>query len=257
MTTPDDTDFDLHLPAGTKDAFLKRIAEVPEEKRTLWRFHVVQANESLETIAASFHGRASEIESANELTAGDPVAAGDGLVVPVTATLALPHPLRYITRAGDTLVTIADRFNVSVEELRRWNHLTSSRVGAQRSLYVSTPVHLAPVTHVRSKRSRAGSASRTVAATPRAATIACTPHGARALRIPPRAGSHAPQRRRARMLHQGGALTMAAAWGWRIGYLTKKKKLAIGGARMHSVARIRARCKCSPSCIAKEIRNAS
>src|SRR6185312_8343900 len=68
---------------------------------------------------------------------------------------ALPHPLRYITRAGDTLVTVADRFNISVEDLRRWNHLTSSRVGAQRSLYVSAPVHLAPVTHVRSRRSKA------------------------------------------------------------------------------------------------------
>jgi membrane-bound lytic murein transglycosylase D len=152
MTTPDSSDFDLHLPVGTKDAFFKRIAEVPEDKRTTWRFHRVQSGESLETIAASFHGRASEIAAANDLTAGDSVAPGDELVVPVTV-LAMPHTLRYITRAGDTLVTIADRFNVTVEDLRRWNHLTSSRVGAQHSLYVSEPVHLAPVTHVRSRRS--------------------------------------------------------------------------------------------------------
>ncbi len=163
MTTPDGSDFDLHLPVGTKDAFLKRVAQVPEDKRTTWRFHVVQTGESLETIAATFHDRASEIASANDLMAGDPVAAGDQLVVPIAATLALPHPLRYTTRAGDTLVTIADRFNISVEDLRRWNHLSSSRVGGQRALYVSEPVHLAPVTHVRSRHSRTGNAAHTIA----------------------------------------------------------------------------------------------
>jgi membrane-bound lytic murein transglycosylase D len=165
MTTPDGADFDLHIPTGTRDAFLKRIAEVPENKRTAWRFHVVQAGESMETIATSFHDRVSEIAAANQLSAGDPLAAGDELVVPVSASLALPHPLRYTTRTGDTLVTVADRFNVSVEDLRRWNHLKSSRVGAQRSLYVSEPVRLAPVTHVRSRRSH-GSQGRTAGSMP-------------------------------------------------------------------------------------------
>jgi membrane-bound lytic murein transglycosylase D len=154
MTTPEDTDFDLHIPAGTKDVFEKRIAEIPEDKRTTWRFHVVQPGESLETIASSFRDRASELAAVNKLAADDPVAAGDELVVPVAASLALPHPLRYTTRAGDTLVTVADRFNVSVEDLRRWNHLTSSRVGARRSLYVSAPVRLAPATHVRSRKTK-------------------------------------------------------------------------------------------------------
>ncbi len=158
MTTPGDTDFDLHLPTGTRDLFLKRIAEVPEDKRATWRFHVVQAGESLETIAESFHDRAPAIATVNKLAADDPVAPGDELVIPASATLALPHPLRYNTRAGDTLVMVADRFNVSVEDLRRWNHLTSSRVGPQRSLYVSAPLHLAPVPHTRSRHSHTASA---------------------------------------------------------------------------------------------------
>ncbi|HEY5056358.1 MAG TPA: transglycosylase SLT domain-containing protein, partial [Acidobacteriaceae bacterium] len=125
MTTPGETDFDLHIPPGTKDVFLKRIAEVPDDKRTTWRFHVVQAGESLETIAATFRDRASEIATANHLVTDAPVTAGEELVVPVNAAAALPHPLHYTTRAGDTLVTIADRFNISVEDLRRWNHLSS------------------------------------------------------------------------------------------------------------------------------------
>jgi membrane-bound lytic murein transglycosylase D len=48
-------------------------------------------------------------------------------------------------------VTIADRFNVSVEDLRRWNHLSSTAIQPHRTLDVQEPVHLAPVAHVRAK----------------------------------------------------------------------------------------------------------
>ena len=180
MTTPGDTDFDLHIPTGTRDAFLKRIAEIPEDKRTSWRFHVVEAGESLDSIAGSFHDYPAEIAKANDLAADHSIGAGDELVVPVSAA-TMPHPLRYITRAGDTLVTVADRFNVSVEDLRHWNHLSSSRVGPKRSLYVSEPVHLAPVTHVRAKRSRsARSGSRSTGATMSAKPAKATSRGATA-----------------------------------------------------------------------------
>jgi membrane-bound lytic murein transglycosylase D len=153
MTTPQDTDFDLHLPAGTRDLFLKRIQQIPEGKRASWRFHVVRAGESLDTIATSYHDRPSEIASANALAPDASINTGDELVVPVAVAIAAPHPLHYITRAGDTLVTVADRFNVSVENLRRWNHLSSSTIKPQRSLFVSQPVRLAPAAHTSAKKS--------------------------------------------------------------------------------------------------------
>lgn len=159
MSTPRDTDFDLHLPAGTHDVFLKRIKDIPEDKRTSWRFHVVKAGESLDSIAVTFHDHPADIATANDIASSDPVEAGDELVVPVSIATAAPHPLHYVTRSGDTLVTIADRFNVSVEDLRRWNHLSSSRVTPRRSLFVSQPVRLAPVTHVRAKHSHAASSA--------------------------------------------------------------------------------------------------
>ena len=169
MTTPGDADFDLHLPAGTRDSFLKRIKDIPEDKRTSWRFHVVRAGESLDSIATSFHGHPQEIAAANAITADAAVTTGEELIVPVPAAIALPHPLHYTTKAGDTLVTVADRFNVSVEDLRRWNHLSSSKIAPRRLLYVSQPIRLAPVTHVRAKRSRTAAGTtvtkKTVAAT--------------------------------------------------------------------------------------------
>lgn len=154
MTTPRETDFDLHVPAGTRDVYLKRIKEIPEDKRTSWRFHVVRAGESLDGIASSFHDRPSELATANGLATDASIETGDELVVPAASAVAALHPLRYTTRAGDTLVTVADRFNVSVENLRRWNHLSSSMIKPHRTLYVDQPIRLAPVTHVRAKGSR-------------------------------------------------------------------------------------------------------
>ena len=155
MTTSRDEDFDLHLPVGTRDVYLKRIKDIPEDKRTSWRFHVVRPGESLDSIASSFHDRPSEIATANDLTADATIHAGDELIVPVANAVAAPHAMHYVTRIGDTLVTVADRFNVSVEDLRRWNHLSSTTLKPHRTLDVAQPVHLAPVTHVRAKTSHA------------------------------------------------------------------------------------------------------
>jgi membrane-bound lytic murein transglycosylase D len=153
VATPHDEDFDLHLPVGTRDAYLKRIQNIPEDKRTSWRFHVVRPGESLDSLASNFHDRPTEIAAANNLEASAPVDTGAELVIPVAAVVATPHQLHYVTRAGDTLVTIADRFNVSVEDLRRWNQLSSAAIKPHRTLAVAQPVHLAPATHAQATRS--------------------------------------------------------------------------------------------------------
>ena len=155
MTTPQDMDFDLHLPAGTKGLYVKRIAEIPEAKRATWRFHVVKLGESLDSIASNFRSRSAEIASANDVSPDQSIDAGDELVIPVATVASAVHPQHYTTRPGDTLVTVADRFNVSVENLRRWNHLSSSSIRPSRVLAVSEPVHLAPAARGRSSRIRA------------------------------------------------------------------------------------------------------
>ncbi len=157
MTTPRDMQFDLHIPVGTNDVFASRIKQIPEDKRDTWRFHVVRDGESLGGIATEFRARASEIAEVNGLSVSDAVDAGDELAIPVTTVSAVAHPRVYTVRRGDTLITVADRFGVSVEQLRRWNHLSSNAVKTGHSLRVSEPVKLAPQTHVR-KRSTHGSA---------------------------------------------------------------------------------------------------
>lgn len=152
MSTPQDLPFDLHIPTGTRDAFQERVKEIPEDKRSSWRFHVVKAGESLDSIATLLHARSAEILEANDLKAGDSVAEGDELVIPMTVA-ATARAQHYTARRGDTLVTVADRFGISVEDLRRWNRLSSNTIRPGHVLRVAEPVKLAPRGRAHSRRS--------------------------------------------------------------------------------------------------------
>ncbi len=157
MTTPRDIPFDLHIPVGTNAIFMSRIKQIPEDKRDTWRFHVVHEGETLDAIATTFHTHASDITEENDIAANEGVDVGDELVVPIATARAAPHPQMYKVRHGDTLVTVADRFGITVEQLRRWNHLRSNAVSTGRSLRVSEPVKLAPRTRVRGRSSHSQS----------------------------------------------------------------------------------------------------
>ena len=157
LSTPQDTAFDLHIPPGTRDVYLDRLKTIPEGDRSSWRFHVAKAGESLETIAAQLRGHAAEIADVNHVTATDPLKPGDELVVPVASVRQAAATQRYKTRRGDSLVTIADRFNVSVEQLRSWNRMSSNSIAPGHTIYVSEPVRIAA--GGRGARGRRGKAS--------------------------------------------------------------------------------------------------
>ncbi len=155
LSTPAGIHYDLHLPQGTKAQFEERIAAIPVEKRASWRFHEMRTGESLEQVAQLFHVSGHDVRVANDLSDDDPVGAGDELVVPVYSVgQPSTRPLQYTAHGGDTLVTVADRFNVSVGELREWNHLDTGEIGSGDTVYVSEPVRLPPAGrgHVRASR---------------------------------------------------------------------------------------------------------
>lgn len=143
LITPPDTSFDLHLPAGTATLFNERIALVPEANRNSWRYHAVAAGDTLASVAREFRVEPAELATANQLHASDSLDGVAALVVPVPPSVApSAHTRLYTVRRGDTLVTIADRFGVSLNQLRRWNKITGIKVGPGRRLRVAEPVVL-------------------------------------------------------------------------------------------------------------------
>jgi membrane-bound lytic murein transglycosylase D len=154
MSTPPDDSFELHLPAGTKDVYNRDIAEIPVDKRRYWRFHTVEESDTLESLAHTWHVSLSELAFVNQLTATSDLNGVDSLVIPV-APASEPGALRnavYHPRRGDTLVTIADRFGVTVAQLRRWNHLRGEAITPGTGLYVAEPAHISAVRHTRGRK---------------------------------------------------------------------------------------------------------
>lgn len=162
MSTPGNMPYDLHLPAGTVELFQQRIAAIPEEHRNSWRFHVASQQDTLASLAQSFHVKIAELKAANQLQADDPLHAGEALVIPEPPVIVRSNS-RYRVRHGDTMVTLADRFGVTTGQLRRWNGIRGSRVPAGRLIYISEPVRM----RLRSGRGRVGNRTHSSAPTRR------------------------------------------------------------------------------------------
>ncbi len=148
LSTPPDSEYALHLPAGTKELFTRVIAEIPEGKRSIWRYHVLQPGETLDDVARTYHVTASDLAFVNQIQPASNLANLEALVVPVApaAALSAARSARYRVQRGDTLVTLADRFNVTTAQLRRWNHLRSSAIAPGHTLYVAEPAHVSAAT---------------------------------------------------------------------------------------------------------------
>lgn len=155
LVTPPDSQFDLHLPAGTAALFQEKIAAIPESKRNSWRYHKVTPEDTLASIAHTYSVSVSTLAAANQLDQTGKLEGVEALVVPV-APAASPsaHTVYYTTRRGDTLVSVADRFGVSLTQLRRWNKLPASgiKIDSGRRLHVAEPT----VVRAGSSRSRRG-----------------------------------------------------------------------------------------------------
>jgi membrane-bound lytic murein transglycosylase D len=162
-TTPgNDPSFNLHLPAGTKNLYEQNIASIPPDKRIWWRAHKVLEGETLAGIAKQLRVSPASLAQANQLTASSSLEQGAHLVVPMAAgtdsSLArvreyVPHRLtQYRVRPGDTVDLIADRFNVTAYQIRRWNGLKSSKLTPGRTLhlYVEAQATTARTSHSRS-----------------------------------------------------------------------------------------------------------
>jgi membrane-bound lytic murein transglycosylase D len=133
--TPNDPNFELNLPAGYGEKLLNVISQVPADKWTSWRLHTVEQGESLSDIARRYRVAVPAIESANHLEAHAVVPAGFMLNVPAAPPAV--RLVRYRVVRGDTLEGIAERFDVSVAQLKRWNNIRGASVprGSRLKIY--------------------------------------------------------------------------------------------------------------------------
>jgi membrane-bound lytic murein transglycosylase D len=178
MSTPADAPFELHLPVGSKDLYQKRIAEIPVDKRNQWRFHKVVSGDTLVTVARDYHVTPSEIAFVNQLDAAEDLASTDSLIIPVPPAPSSRGRLTlYKVEHGDTLVTVADRFNITVQQLRRWNHLSAAHLVPGRRLYVAEPARVTRSSRSSAKRKVSAATKRKTPSRTSSATRATAKNG--------------------------------------------------------------------------------
>jgi membrane-bound lytic murein transglycosylase D len=183
MDTPPDAAFDLHLPAGTATLFAQRIAAIPEAKRDAWRYHLVAAADTLASVAREHSISIAELATANQLRPADSLQGVEGLVVPLAPVAAPTHVALYTVRRGETLVTVADRFGVSLSQLRRWNGITGYKVAPGRRLHVTEPVVVSHASRGHGRAEGAGTGARANATgSAKTPTKKGAPHGTKTTR---------------------------------------------------------------------------
>jgi membrane-bound lytic murein transglycosylase D len=145
-TPPNESAFTLNLPPGTKDLYAQRIAAIPEDKRIWWRAYKVEEGETLADIAKKLHVSAGSLREVNNLDDEAALEQGTHLVVPMSpgteSSLArvreggARYAVQYRVRTGDTLEFIADRYDVTPYQIRRWNNMKTSQLTAGASLRI-------------------------------------------------------------------------------------------------------------------------
>jgi LysM repeat protein len=103
-----------------------------------WRRHKVEQGETLSSIAKQYHVSPAEVADANDLAVGSPLDEGQKLIIPAAARseASTGKLIRYRVRRTDTIATIADEFDVTPAELRKWNHLRADHVARGMSLRI-------------------------------------------------------------------------------------------------------------------------
>lgn len=138
-TPPNYPDYQLKIPKGSKQQFETEYAKIPEDQRfterVLYSRYQARKKDSLKSIARRFGTSPATLAELNGLTAKSRIA-GKSLLVPVRQTVDFSHEGRtaksaakgnfakyYTVKQGDTISSLAKRFNVSPKLLSAWNNL--------------------------------------------------------------------------------------------------------------------------------------
>jgi membrane-bound lytic murein transglycosylase D len=131
---------DLKVPVGMAPVVEGKLASADPSLFAQFSRYSAKAGESLATIAKRFQVTKADLAAANDLRTTAKLKRGQSLLIPRVVTTALASrpaeaagnddgsPVTYRVKAGDTLTGIAKHFDTTVNELKKWNSLTTTRL---------------------------------------------------------------------------------------------------------------------------------
>ena len=130
----------LRVPVGAGRRFSACYDKLPHSERFAWNKYVIQGNDNISSIAASFGVTTRLIAEANDLRNPDRIFVGQVLHIPMAGGLiktpGTSEP--YSVRTGDSLSRIAQRHGVALKDLRSWNNLSGDVIHPGQRLRVAT-----------------------------------------------------------------------------------------------------------------------
>ncbi|TDL97993.1 LysM peptidoglycan-binding domain-containing protein [Macrococcus brunensis] len=134
----------LQIPGGA--TYSRPVPNTQSGQATTAAIHTVQAGESLSVIAAKYGTSYSQIMRLNNLNSylifpGQRLKVKAGVTdqsttAPATSTPSAP-PGKYTVKSGDSLWLIANKFNITISDIQRWNNLNSYLIFPNQQLVVS------------------------------------------------------------------------------------------------------------------------
>ena len=145
----------LVLPADKAKIFLANLEE-HGQPLVSWQTYTLKRGDRLEKIAAKHGIPLARLKQVNGIGRRTKVGPGYQLLLPLKGALLEPLPamfqppalpearssvrkLSYTVKNGDTLVTIARRYRVSTDDLRRWNQIGRLAAGQRLVIEVRQP----------------------------------------------------------------------------------------------------------------------
>jgi membrane-bound lytic murein transglycosylase D len=134
----------LLVPADKKEALIEGLNNLPEAERIQWQHHAVKRGETLHEVGRRYGLDVETLRTANNLRS-NLLRVGQDLLIPISArplTVAAvrttyrstaniagrSEPVIHRVRRGDTLSSIARRYNVLVRQLAKWNFISANGI---------------------------------------------------------------------------------------------------------------------------------
>lgn len=143
----------LRIPVGSKEAFEAKLAAADPSLFANFVSHAVKSGETMASLARKYKTTTSDLAEMNQIKRTAKLRPGQRLFVPgaitgpsarpavtaatpskpsastARASSSAPQTVTYRVKSGDTLFKIAQQFDVTIDQIKRWNNLRGSAIG--------------------------------------------------------------------------------------------------------------------------------
>ena len=160
----------IKLPKDKKEGFIAELATIPPEKRLTHQRHVIKKGETLGVIAKQYGVSVQQLQTTNSISNPNRIHVGQVIMIPTgappqnvqltsskgsssttpaksssssTGQKSKETWVSHTVKSGENLNVIADKYGVSVSDVKRWNNIKNANkiyVGQKIKILSSKPV---------------------------------------------------------------------------------------------------------------------